>query len=315
MDIYGTEGRISIEIPFNVPPDRPDAGVRDRRWRPAGRARHGDAHLRHGRPVRRARPRRSGPRCSPAVRCPRRPRTPSRTCGSSSACSPRARSEVRRYDPPRRGAPGARRVVDDSKGPSRVTGRTRRLVAGLAIVVVLLAVVGAGLVAVRLLPGSSTPSSALGAPRFVDETGDLRARLHLRRRVRVLHGRRRRRVRLRRGPAARRLPAPAARTPRRCSATRARPAAPCASPGWTRRSSRWTGSSGRIRWTSTATASRTSRSSGSGETVLLRGTGGCRFEPLAASIGPRPADRVDHGLQRHLGGRPRPCRRSPSAAT
>ncbi len=61
--------------------------------------------------------------------------------------------------------------MDDSKGPSRVTGRTRRLVAGLAIVVVLLAVVGAGLVAVRLLPASSTPSSALGAPRFADETG------------------------------------------------------------------------------------------------------------------------------------------------
>ena len=59
VDIYGDAGRISIEIPFNVPPDRPDARVRDGRWRPAGRARHRDADLRR-RPTRmRSRPRRS----------------------------------------------------------------------------------------------------------------------------------------------------------------------------------------------------------------------------------------------------------------
>ena len=45
-------GRISIEIPFNIPPDRPDAGLRDGGRRSARRARDRDAQLRRRRPVR-----------------------------------------------------------------------------------------------------------------------------------------------------------------------------------------------------------------------------------------------------------------------
>ena len=80
VHVYGTEGRISIEIPFNIPPDRPTADLRHRRRRPAGRARDRDADVRHGRSVRlRGGPvRRRGPRRRRRCRSSRRTR--SRTC-------------------------------------------------------------------------------------------------------------------------------------------------------------------------------------------------------------------------------------------
>ena len=47
----------------------------------------------------------------------------------------------------------------------------------------------------------------------------------------------------------------------------------------------------------------TSRCSGSGETVLLRGLGGCRFERANEALVVRRRDRLDDGVQRDLGGR------------
>ena len=48
VHIYGTEGRISIGIPFNIPPDRPTEVVRDIGRRSPGQPGHGDAHVRPG---------------------------------------------------------------------------------------------------------------------------------------------------------------------------------------------------------------------------------------------------------------------------
>ena len=81
VHIYGTEGRISIGIPFNIPPDRPTEVVRHVGRRSAGQPGHGDAHVRDRRI--RTRSRRSGSRarCSTASRCRSRPRTRSGTCG------------------------------------------------------------------------------------------------------------------------------------------------------------------------------------------------------------------------------------------
>ena len=53
VDIYGTAGRISIPIPFNIPPDRPDPGARDRRRRSPGCPGHRGHHHRGRGPVRR----------------------------------------------------------------------------------------------------------------------------------------------------------------------------------------------------------------------------------------------------------------------
>ena len=80
VHIYGTEGRISLEIPFNIPPDRPTrvfvtAGG-DPRSSPIPRC------SRSSRPTS-TRSRRSGSRrrCSTAPRCRSRRRTPSATSG------------------------------------------------------------------------------------------------------------------------------------------------------------------------------------------------------------------------------------------
>ena len=67
VDIVGSDGRISIDIPFNIPPDGPTARCFVTRGRrPAGRARDRDADVRDARPVRRRRPSASRPRSSTA---------------------------------------------------------------------------------------------------------------------------------------------------------------------------------------------------------------------------------------------------------
>ena len=80
VHIYGTEGRISIGIPFNIPPDRPTEIVRHVGRRPAGQP----GTRRRSRSPRRTstRSRRSGSRtrCSTAGRCRSHPRTRSGTC-------------------------------------------------------------------------------------------------------------------------------------------------------------------------------------------------------------------------------------------
>ena len=80
VHIYGTSGRISIEIPFNIPPDRPTrivvtrAAIRRSRPRPR--------RSRSTRPIRtRARPRRSRAAVLDGGRCRSRRRTRSPTCG------------------------------------------------------------------------------------------------------------------------------------------------------------------------------------------------------------------------------------------
>ena len=95
VHIYGSTGRISIGIPFNIPPDRPTAGVRDRRRRSARRAGDRGPDLRR-RPTRTpSRPSGSRRRSSTACRPRRRLRTRSRTCASSSGSSQRQWSRRR----------------------------------------------------------------------------------------------------------------------------------------------------------------------------------------------------------------------------
>ncbi len=54
VHLIGTEGRLLVEIPFNIPPDRPTRHHPCCWWFTAGRARHGDHRDPAGRSVRRA---------------------------------------------------------------------------------------------------------------------------------------------------------------------------------------------------------------------------------------------------------------------
>ncbi len=46
VDIYGTDGRIRIDIPFNIPPELPDTHPRHPWWRATGRTGHRDLYVR-----------------------------------------------------------------------------------------------------------------------------------------------------------------------------------------------------------------------------------------------------------------------------
>ena len=54
VHLIGTDGRLLIEIPFNIPPDRPTRIIRVAGGMPAGRPGHRDHRDPAGRPVRRA---------------------------------------------------------------------------------------------------------------------------------------------------------------------------------------------------------------------------------------------------------------------
>ena len=95
VHVYGSDGRLSIDIPFNIPPDRPTHVVRDRRRRPAGGAGDRDPDLPDRGSVHRRGGALRGRRSSTARRPRRRPRTRSPTCASSSGSS---RPGTRRRD-------------------------------------------------------------------------------------------------------------------------------------------------------------------------------------------------------------------------
>ena len=165
------------------------------------------------------------------------------------------------------------------------------------------ALVGAGSLVVRR-SRLGTPTAALGAPRFVDETAAVRPRPHLRRRLRVLHGRRRGRVRLRRRPAPGRLRWRAAPTPRPCSATRARPAARSGSSGWTRREVDAGRGDRRLPARRRRRRRDGPRRPAARASALLRGHGRLPVRARRGeALGLDPQRRLDHGVQRHLGGR------------
>ena len=52
VHLIGTAGRLLVEIPFNIPPDRPDGDHPGRRRRPTGRPGHRGHHRARRRPVR-----------------------------------------------------------------------------------------------------------------------------------------------------------------------------------------------------------------------------------------------------------------------
>ena len=98
VHIYGTEGRISIGIPFNIPPDRPTEVYLTAGGDPPVAPATEDADLRRRPTPTRSRPTPSPRPSSTTCRRPCRRRTRSPTSGSSSASS-RPRSTIRRPDP------------------------------------------------------------------------------------------------------------------------------------------------------------------------------------------------------------------------
>ena len=112
VDIYGTEGRIRIPIPFNIPPDRPDPGARRRGRRTARAPGRRGARVPDAGPVRGRRPRGSRARSSTADPSPRRPRTRSPTSRSSRHCSP-PRTPLSGAVPFRRAGPSPGRAMEE----------------------------------------------------------------------------------------------------------------------------------------------------------------------------------------------------------
>ena len=291
VEIYGTEGRISIGIPFNIPPDRPTRVSRSspaasRPWRPASRC----IELRDGRSVRLRGPARSPRRSSTASRRRRRRRTPWRTCASSSdlrggggRASPAAVASNARH------APTAGR-----------RGGRRHCVAGAAIL-------GAS-VFLRRQPRPRAPrfveeAAAAGIDHPTTATSTSSSAAASRRSTATTTG-----SRSCSSPAA---TEPAAPVPQRSAVGGRAPLRRI--PSEATDLSDVAGG-----YPLDIDGDRTDgpgRCSDSARTSLMRGLGDCRFERANESLGYRGRQRLDGGVQRDLGGRRGACRRSRSATT
>ena len=151
VDIYGTSGRISIDIPFNIPPDRPTfvslvsggeppvaPGIERLRFETADPVRVRGGGLRGGHPRRRAGPRAAGGRRREPARDRRPVRRGRLTPGPRTIAAPARRrpgrgpgQEQQRVDPPlapdgrdQRGR-GARRGRRRCRGRRRASPRAR----------------------------------------------------------------------------------------------------------------------------------------------------------------------------------------------
>ena len=163
--------------------------------------------------------------------------------------------------------------------------------------------------------GPLRAGGALGAPRFVDETAS----------AGLAHtyggddtfdvGGGRRGLRLRRRRPARRLPGRGRQPAPRSSATRARPAARCGSRRSASPVTDLTGVTGAYPDRHRQRRDRRPRGPADRGAELLRGLGDCRFEPANDTWGVSPTTAEHDGVQCHVGGRRRRCRRWRSATT
>ena len=326
VHIYGTEGRLSIEIPFNIPPDRPTRIVVDGRRRPARGAGDRDA--------------RPSPTADPyTVEAERFAAaildgTPTPTPPEDAVANLRVIERIFAAATLRRRSRSARPTVFAMLRAGRPIPVARMTEPERSTVGIRTATGGAPRRRSRSRSVGRSPSSARARRRLVGIAFGSRGARHLgaaavRRRDRDRRGRARpttgeypyfgrrrgRGLRLRWRRPARPVPRRRRRPGRAVSGTTAPVGGPCGSARSTTPRPTSTGVTGAYPLDIDGDGIVDLAVLRNGENVLLRGLGGCRFERANERWAVRRRDRLHDGVQRDLGGLGRACRRWPSATT